>query len=506
MKIFIYIEFFIHMQKIIFWIGSNFTHYFIAKGIQDLIKTQNYAVFDITNRQKIFFKNQKIVDFQKIWFYHDEINGINQKPDLEFLSRFENEYKIDLSKIIFSERIFSEFNEFYNFETNQMLKILELECRFFENILKNNRPDFVLMFTPYLHHEVLFFKLCKSMNIKVLELNATRFSEQGVINFEEKIKKYEDYVPKIVMKDFVELRQYFEEKNIFIQNKKSLDDLKGNFSELFKSAIDYFLFSKNDNVMTHYTYFGRTKFKVLKNYLSDVYRVRKRKRFIDKYFLKNINEGKYILFPLQTPAESSLLVNAPLLTNQIEIIDQISKSIPIEYKLLVKEHPASITRSWRSIKDYEKIIKTPRVIPIHPDVEITEIIKKSSLIITISSTVALDSLFYEKPSLILSETTFSMIPSIYKLKEIINLSDAIKDSLTRKVNPVDLDKYIQFSNDISFQFNPLGFAQKISNYFHFSGKFVDTELNYEGVLNFINMEQESIKILAEQYIKNMEKN
>ena len=46
------------------------------------------------------------------------------------------------------------------------------------------------MFTPYFHHEALLFKLCKAKKIKVLELNATRFSQQGIIDFSEKIKKY----------------------------------------------------------------------------------------------------------------------------------------------------------------------------------------------------------------------------------------------------------------------------------------------------------------------------
>ena len=177
--------------------------------------------------------------------------------------------------------------------------------------------------------------------------------------------------------------------------------------------------------------------------------------------------------------------------------------MPIGYNLLVKEHPGSVTRSWRSIETYEKIINTPRVIPIHPDVGIIDVLKKSSLVITISSTVALDSLFQEVPSIMLADTTFSMIPSIYKLKEITNLSEVIPNMLNKKVDPKDLEKYIQFSEHISFPFNPLGFAQKISDYFHFSGKFVDTDITEKDIMKFISNEGESIKILSEQYVKNM---
>ena len=492
------------MSKIIFWIGANFTHYFIAKGIQDSIKSNNYAIIDITNRQKKFFENQKIVDFKKIWFFHDNINKIDQKPDLKFLERFEKEYNINLSKLVFSERLFTEFNEFYKFDTDEILRILESECRFFENVLNEINPDFVFMFTPYMHNEALFFRLCKAKNIKVLELNATRFGNQGVIGFDKKIKNYKNFLPNNTTRKFEELKQYFYEKNIFRQNKKSIEDSKGNLSDLFYSAYDYFLISKNDNLKTHYSYYGRSKFKVFKNYVSDVNRVKKRKKFIDKNFCREIDDGKYILFPLQTNAESSLLLDAPLFTNQIEIINQISKSMPIDYKLLVKEHPGSVTRSWRSIETYEKIINTPRVIPIHPEVGITDVLKKSSLVVTISSTVALDSLFHQIPSMILADTTFSMIPSIYKLIEIGNMAEAIKENLNKKVDARDLEKYIQFSESISFPFNPLGFAQKISDHFHFSGKFVDTDITEKDILDFFSKEKESIHGLTSQYVKNME--
>ena len=77
------------MNKILYWIGQNFTHYCLAKAIQDKIEADIFAIIDVTNKPKTFFQNQKIVDFNKIWFYHDFINEIDKIPDLDFLS---NEY------------------------------------------------------------------------------------------------------------------------------------------------------------------------------------------------------------------------------------------------------------------------------------------------------------------------------------------------------------------------------------------------------------------------------
>ena len=62
------------------------------------------------------------------------------------------------------------------------------------------------------------------------------------------------------------------------------------------------------------------------------------------------------------------------------------------------------------------------------------------------------------------------------------LPDNIKKMLQEQVNPVDLEKYIQFSEKISFKFNPIAFSQDISDFFHFSGQLVDVEITENSCL------------------------
>ena len=404
------------MKKILYLVGQNFSHYLLAKSIQDKIDVESYAIFDVTNKPRNFFQNQKIVNFKKIWFFHDFINDVKSMPDLNYLADFEKKYQIQLSKLVFSERMFTDFNEFYKFSTEEILRILELESRNFCSILEEIKPDFIIMTTPYFQYQVLFLKLCKSMGIKVLEINAGRFSSEANIGFSDEIKKYEEFSPNEPIRTFNELRKFRHEKNIFKQNKPAIEKIAGNKNSIFSAGLNYFLFSKNDAAKTHYTYFGRTKLKVFLNYITNEIKIKQRKKFLDQNFNLEISDGKYVLFPLQTEAESSLLIDAPLFTNQIEIIKKISKSIPVDYKLIVKEHPGQITRSWRSIETYQKILDVPKVIPVHPSFDIEKVIQKTSLVITISSSVALDSLFYEKPSMMFAENSFSVIPSIFKLK------------------------------------------------------------------------------------------
>jgi len=490
------------MMKILYWIGANFTHYCIAKSLKEKIPNESYAIFDVTNKPGKFFETENIANFEKKWFFHNNIFNTKKIPDLEYLSKFEKKYNIQLSKIVFSERLFSEFNEFYKFQTNEMLRILELECRFFEQVLDEIKPDFVLMFTPYFHHDLLFFKLCKAKGIKTLELNNTKF-DSAVIGFDDEIKNYKKFDMKGNVRNFSELQDYFLENYMLKSSKKVIKRTELSQEEKLSIALEYFIFTNNQNMKNNFGYFGRNKIKVFFNYLNNGIKVKKRKKFIDENFDYKLKDDKYILFPLQTEAESALLIESPLQNDQIEIIKKISKAMPIDYKLIVKEHPMAKSRSWRSVETYQKIMEIPRVKLLHPDVKIQEIIKKISLVITISSNVALDALFSQKPVMMFAENYISVIPSIHKIKNILELPDDIEKMLKQKVNPADLEKYIQFSEKISFKFNPLAFTQDIDDFFYFSGQLVDVKITENKMKTFFEKENDKIELLTNQYIKKM---
>ena len=48
-----------------------------------------------------------------------------------------------------------------NFSKNEILSILENECKFFESVLNEVKPNYAIMHEPYQHHDELFFEICK---------------------------------------------------------------------------------------------------------------------------------------------------------------------------------------------------------------------------------------------------------------------------------------------------------------------------------------------------------
>jgi len=113
---------------------------------------------------------------------------------------------------------------------------------------------------------------------------------------------------------------------------------------------------------------------------------------------------------------------------------------------------------------------------LHPSIPPSEIYKKTSLVITISGSSSLEAAFYEKPSIIFTENTHSILPSINTIKSFDDLPNAIIRSLNTKVNATDLDRYITFFEDNSFEFDQHGLHTKEHDYFFFGGHLIDVSI------------------------------
>ena len=118
-------------EKILVWIGAELVHYFLAHGLQKKHDAEYYAIIDITNKPKKFFLEQNFVKFEKIWFYHDEINNSNiKKPDAEFLGEFEKSQNVNLWNLALNERIFYRFFDYHKFSDQEIMKIEENSIKF----------------------------------------------------------------------------------------------------------------------------------------------------------------------------------------------------------------------------------------------------------------------------------------------------------------------------------------------------------------------------------------
>ena len=60
-------------DKILFWLDAHLLYFCIAYALQKKYTADYSAIIDVTYKPKKFFQQQKLVNFNKTWFYNDYI-------------------------------------------------------------------------------------------------------------------------------------------------------------------------------------------------------------------------------------------------------------------------------------------------------------------------------------------------------------------------------------------------------------------------------------------------
>lgn len=489
-------------DKILYWLGADFTHFCSSYYLKKSIDAELYAIIDITNKPKSFFENQTLVKFNKVWFFHDHIKK-NHKPDLTYLADFEKKYKIDLLKLAVNERIFYRFFNFYDFSTEGILSIVEQECKLFETVINEIKPDFLITKEASRHHHQLFCELCNSIGIKVIMMSQAKIGYKCMLSEESHKFPFPEPLNSIPSSNFTfeEIRKYLKSFDVSKQLKSYLDKEGGSSIEFLKSVFEYMI-SDNSHSQTQYYHYGRTKISVLKNFIKSSLNKYQRKSFIDNNLLKEVpNNLPYVYFPMAVDMERNLLITAPYYTNQIETIRHIVKSLPVNYQLYVKENPNAVSRDWHSIYEYKEIMKIPNVKLIHPSTNVEKIYQNSSLVIAIAGSSAFEAAAYGKPSIIFSDQIYDILPSVFKVRNIVDLPELIRKALETKVNSSDVDRYLNLLKKNIFDFDILGFSATFKDRFYRGGNLFDVSISEDELKKFLEDQKDTLEKFTLEHVK-----
>jgi hypothetical protein len=101
-------------------------------------------------------------------------------------------------------------------------------------------------------------------------------------------------------------------------------------------------------------------------------------------FSRKIPDGEFAFFPLSVTPEASTCVFAPYYSDQLVAIDACVRSLPLHWKLVVKDHLPMCGR--RTLNFYKRMLDTGRVILLDPTIRSTELVNRARLTITIAGT------------------------------------------------------------------------------------------------------------------------
>ena len=490
-------------NKILVWIDLGLIQFGIAKYLQKIYDCDLYAVYDFNHHIKKSFLNQKLINFKQEWYYWEHVLNIKQKPDVEYLNSFEQKYDINLWSITSSDRVFNKYNKFYTFSRDEILKILELECKFFENVLEISKPDFFMTTVTDQRRSNLLERMCKSKGIRVLMLETSRLGFRSTISEEANEIDYFESIQSTNNKiTFSELRENIKKYDRYVQ-AKTLSKGKFDFSmwEKIKSSLYWMVNTFDKEYRMGYDHFGMTRFNVITDRLSSAIKRSYRGSYIDKTLVRKIKNEKFVYYSLSVEPERTLSISAPFYMNQLEVIRNIARSIPVDFKLYVKEHYGMKYRHWRPLSYYKTIMDLPNVTLIHPSLSNEELIKNCSIVFTVTGTAGLEAAYYGKPSVVFGHTSYDSLPSVHKIEHLEDLPQLVRTCLDEKVVPSDVANLVKIIENVSFDFDIIEMYNKIADRFHTGGFLVSNKISMDSLDSFLEENKTTFETLAKEHVK-----
>lgn len=499
--------------KALVWLDKNFIIYGITNRLQQKLDFDKFAIVDGNFSQKNFFDNQDLVQFEKQWYFADNVEVNNVNPDLEYLSRFEKKFDINLWELVYSDRLFyPKYNKYFEFTKTQILSLLEQECKLFEKIIGEIKPDFLLINMIIYHHAFLLYKMCKKLEIPIFTIEPTHFDSKWEVR--EEVDQLIDMsifhnLPLEKQKTQKQLLSFLKEYKPEIHGEKNKTKYKNSKINKISAAFKFFM-NEKENTEKHYAYFGQSKSKVLTKGTATLHNIKKKKNesFLEESSISKIpSNNKFIYYPLTLEPERMMIMGAPYYTNQISVIENIAKSIPIDHLLYVKEHPAMIALGWRDSSFYKQIIDFTNVKLIHPSVSHDELIQNSSLVITLRGTAGLEAAFYGKPSICFSQYSgYSELSSVNVISNIEELPKILPKWMDVKVDFSELNKYVNYIENTTFDFYHVDFTSELSKKFNYQSGFLnDTNISSNMMSEFLDEYHNMFESAADMYYEKITK-
>lgn len=314
------------------------------------------------------------------------------------------------------------------FTHEQMLKILQLGIQKMERLFDEIRPDCVISFQCVTLGDYLSALLAKARGIPLLNLRPTRI-KNCIFAGEEILEP--SFVVETLYKAFL---QEGTPSDLRRKAEQYLDDFRHNHAlyegsilpsrqppkipsrtenrsvlrklgRLFIRETQYRLgYYKDDNSISGFLEPVLTT-RVLRPFRS---RWINRKLGTDYVQKEHLSKLQYAFFPLHVEPEVMISVHSKAYLNQIEAVRLVSHNLPVGFKLIVKEHPASVGK--RPLGYYQKLIEIPNVLLADPALSARELIVQCQLVTLIAGSITFETMILQKPVVVLGRTPFNFLP------------------------------------------------------------------------------------------------
>jgi hypothetical protein len=142
--------------------------------------------------------------------------------------------------------------------------------------------------------------------------------------------------------------------------------------------------------------------------------------------VNHVKGVKFIYIPMAFEPEVAVMQFSPEFTNVMELITMLSKAVPVDWKLIVKESPAGF--GHRNMGFHKKLMKIPNVELAHPDAHTWDWIKASEVVSVITGTAAFESVYFKKPIISFGNNQLvNSLPTVWYVNNYFSVCKAVEE-------------------------------------------------------------------------------
>ncbi len=441
-------------MKICFFLQRRFVFigHAMAMNIKDIAPETEFCAVVQSRPSLDFINKQKDIKYSSIIFDEDIHRTLyDEKIDYTYLKWLEKEYGVPnlwpylyIDRVVMNGQLLREYP--YNsplLSRDEMLRDVQVNAKAIIAFLEKEKPDAIVISVIGSVASTMLYHIAKKKGIQTVNMEFARIGNR--IAFSE-----DDMTFTWVKKRFDEIRKG-RKSNQRESAQKFLDEFRNAPAPYDASYMKEFYGKKGRLTALKFLHPSKLSKSIpwhLKTVVSDVKKIRKHdyndifvwwavwdkfKRSIrtivgysDLYTKPNWEE-RFAYFPLHIEPEIAIMRYAPYHTNQIEIIRNIARALPIDMYLYIKEHPGMV--GYRTREYYKEILRIPNIRLISPNIPGSELSKRAVITTVITSTAAWEALLCGKPSLTFGNTYFNDIPGVERCRAFDDLPYLIKKQL-----------------------------------------------------------------------------
>ncbi|MFB6088486.1 MAG: hypothetical protein ABEK36_01765 [Candidatus Aenigmatarchaeota archaeon] len=419
------------VSRVLFMTGGGGRHrlfYEIAQELKRRYMVEDYyASFLPRNRKFLLDKKvdeDKIKDIKQL--YSD-----TSKPDINYIRKCERNYELNIWDVWNVTRIRKEKRS--KIPREEVLSYFDYIFRKSEEILEEIKPDYLICYGVAGYHTITLYKVARKKGVEIILLKPASIKNNFVISndLENNLPLLKLNYQKIKIKGLTDKEK--EETSKFVQK---------------------FINKPEKAPMAAHPLSRYLKYKKIKRTLKGMAVDRKLPTFffneqyfkLRKWFFRNMNifefpkeNEKFVLFPLHQQPEISTSIYGKWYMDQINTLQLLSKSIPVDYMLYVKEHFRYGNRNLSFYKEIKKLPNT-RLISFHTNT--FNLIKRCSLLATITGTMGFEALFFRKPVITFGNAFYNTFDEVEKIEKIAELPKIIEKKLEKGL--INEEKLLEF--------------------------------------------------------------